>query len=90
VRDLFFDWLAANRPELVQRYERLYARGAYAPVAERRRLGALLRTQTGPAGNPRGIADPRDPARRRAIPPGPESEQAPRPPPPAPPQTALF
>ena len=43
VRKLFFDWLRAHRPELVPLYERLYARGAYAPVGERRRLAALLR-----------------------------------------------
>ncbi len=43
VRKLFFDWLRAHRPELVALYEQLYARGAYAPVGERRRLAALLR-----------------------------------------------
>ncbi|HEY2637401.1 MAG TPA: hypothetical protein VGI54_08450, partial [Solirubrobacteraceae bacterium] len=29
-------------------YERLYARGAYAPKAERERLAALARNDTGP------------------------------------------
>jgi DNA repair photolyase len=43
VRALFFDWLRDHRPELVGRYERLYSRGAYAPVEERRRLASLLR-----------------------------------------------
>ncbi len=43
VRQIFFDWLRAYRPDLIDRYERLYARGAYAPVEERRRLGALVR-----------------------------------------------
>src|SRR3954463_15645821 len=38
VRDLFFDWLREHRPELVARYEELYARGAYLPPAERRRI----------------------------------------------------
>ena len=33
---------AADRPDLVALYEQLYARGAYAPPAERRRLAALL------------------------------------------------
>ena len=32
VRKVFFDWLRGYRPDLVPRYERLYARGAY--VAE--------------------------------------------------------
>ena len=31
VRGIFFDWLRSQRPDLVPRYERLYARGAYAP-----------------------------------------------------------
>jgi DNA repair photolyase len=44
VRDVFFDWLKAHRPELVDRYEELYKRGAYAPPEERKRLARLLRT----------------------------------------------
>ena len=43
VRDVFMDWLRGNRPDLVARYERLYARGAYAPRAERARLSGLVR-----------------------------------------------
>ncbi len=43
VRDLWFEWLRANRPDLVPRYERLYRRGAYAPPEERRRLSALVK-----------------------------------------------
>ena len=43
VRDVFMDWLRSYRPDLVPRYERLYARGAYAPKAERDRLSALAR-----------------------------------------------
>ena len=42
VRKIFMDWLRAQRPDLVPLYEKLYARGAYAPPAERRRLAALL------------------------------------------------
>ena len=37
---------AAQRPDLVPRYEALYRRGAYAPPAERRRLAALARSGT--------------------------------------------
>src|SRR5258708_24678966 len=44
VREVFFDWLRAHRPDLVDRYEELYARGAYAPPEERKRLARLLRT----------------------------------------------
>jgi len=43
VRQLFLDWLAERRPELVPRYRELYRRGAYAPVQERRRLARLVR-----------------------------------------------
>ncbi|MBV9817330.1 MAG: radical SAM protein [Solirubrobacterales bacterium] len=42
VRQVFMQWLAENRPDLVPRYGDLYRRGAYAPVSERRRLAALL------------------------------------------------
>ena len=41
VRALFFEWLRANRPDLVPRYEELYRRGAYMPAGERERLGKL-------------------------------------------------
>jgi DNA repair photolyase len=44
VRGLFFDWLKHNRPDLVARYKRLYGRGAYAPIDERKRLASLLRS----------------------------------------------
>jgi DNA repair photolyase len=42
VRDIWFDWLRAHRPDLVPRHEELYRRGAYAPTAERERLGELV------------------------------------------------
>jgi DNA repair photolyase len=38
VRDVFFEWLREHRPDLVERYERLYARGAYLPADERRTI----------------------------------------------------
>jgi DNA repair photolyase len=43
VRDIWFDWLRAYRPDLIPRYERLYARGAYAAPAERERISGLVR-----------------------------------------------
>lgn len=42
VRGVFMDWLRSYRPDLVSRYEELYARSAYVPQAERRRLGRLI------------------------------------------------
>jgi DNA repair photolyase len=43
VRQVFMDWLRDARPELVERYEELYRRGAYAPAPERARLAAMVR-----------------------------------------------
>ena len=50
VRQVFFEWLKSYRPDLVERYEELYARGAYVGSAERERIQALLR----PAGEKTG------------------------------------
>ena len=38
VRGIFMDWLRSERPDLVPRYEKLYARGAYVAEPERRRI----------------------------------------------------
>jgi DNA repair photolyase len=62
VRDLFFEWLREHRPDLIPRYEDLYARGAYMRPDERDRLSALVR---GPA------ADDGQPARGRMRSPSP-------------------
>lgn len=82
VKALFFDWLRAFRPDLVELYEELYARGAYAPPQERRRLAALVRRE--PAQSwPRRF-------RERAGAPAPGDEPT-RATPPAPaPQQSLF
>ena len=65
VRDVFFGWLHEQRPDLVDRYEELYARGAYAPPAERDRLARLVRRRgaAAPARHRPGI--PPRPARPR-------------------------
>ena len=65
VKALFLHWLRSNRPDLVALYEKLYARGAYAPLHERRRLAALVRrepAQTWPS-RFRESAPEREPAR---------------------------
>jgi DNA repair photolyase len=49
VREVFMDWLEGSRPDLVGRYGKLYARGAYLDADERRRLTSLAR----PDGRPR-------------------------------------
>jgi DNA repair photolyase len=61
VREVFMEWLRSYRPDLVERYERLYARGAYLPAAERDRLSGLL--NAGQRRRPRPFR--RDPAERR-------------------------
>ena len=42
VRGLWFEWLRANRPDLIPLYEQLYRRGAYAPKDEQARLTRLV------------------------------------------------
>jgi DNA repair photolyase len=42
VRQVFMEWLAEYRPDLVEGYEELYRRSAYLPPAERRRLTRLV------------------------------------------------
>jgi DNA repair photolyase len=44
VRDVFFGWLQAKRPDLVPEYERLYANGrAYLPPKKRAEVSSLVR-----------------------------------------------
>jgi DNA repair photolyase len=62
VRDVFMDWLRSYRPDLVPRYETLYARGAYAPKTERERLSRLVREGRRVTRNLR-----RDPAARNGF-----------------------
>ena len=38
VRNVFFAWLRENRPDLLKRYSKLYASGAYLPADERRAI----------------------------------------------------
>jgi DNA repair photolyase len=67
VRAIFFDWLRSYRPDLVPRYERLYARGAYVPERDRR---AIERA----AGLPRArLRSDSDRFRHRAVAAGPSA-----------------
>ncbi len=43
VRGIWFDWLRQYRPDLLPRYEALYAGGAYLPRPERERLSRMAR-----------------------------------------------
>jgi DNA repair photolyase len=55
VREVFMEWLRSYRPDLVARYEELYARGAYVPREESERIQRLLRSSR------------RDPASRLGV-----------------------
>jgi DNA repair photolyase len=68
VRQVFMEWLQEHRSDLVARYIEMYRRGAYAPVRERKRLSALIRSpELEPSGWRRGFsvsaATPAPPAR---------------------------
>ncbi len=61
VKDVFFGWLRAKRPDLVPEYERLYGKRAYMKPEDRRRTtrslkgwgSARLRTARVDGGSPR-------------------------------------
>jgi DNA repair photolyase len=61
VRQVFMEWLKEDRPELVERYRKLYARGAYAPAQERRRRARLVRGEGGTTAFRTMGHDPEDP-----------------------------
>ncbi len=84
VRQVFMEYLAESRPELVPRYEALYRRGAYMPRDERAKLAALLE---GP-GVPKQRVSRQIPARNEPAtsPPGIHGRGPGR----APAQTSLF
>jgi DNA repair photolyase len=64
VKDIWFDWLRQYRPDLVPRYEDLYARGAYMRRVESDRLSGMVRSgrRTRDIGNMRGGMRTRDKA----------------------------
>jgi DNA repair photolyase len=71
VREIFFEWLRSYRPDLVPRYERLYARGAYVPQRERRAIERAAgmpaaRLRAGPGRFQAGGAEA-PPARREEV-----------------------
>ncbi len=64
VKGIFMDWLRQYRPDLVERYQELYGRGAYLPKAERERLSKLARG----ANPPRRFLTPRAAPRSEPAP----------------------
>jgi DNA repair photolyase len=89
VRGIFMEWLASYRPDLVEHYEELYARSAYAPRVEQERLGALVRRARARATGAFRRDPWRDHAARQPARAAPE-RASPAPPPPEPEQTTLF
>jgi DNA repair photolyase len=63
VKEVFMEWLRTQRPELVERYEELYRRGAYAPGEERKRLAGLVRGRGVGSGFRRGPGRAAEPAK---------------------------
>jgi DNA repair photolyase len=90
VRGIFMEWLRSYRPDLVERYEELYARGAYLPRVEQERIGGLIRRARTVTRAPRFGAFRREPGRDYEPMSTPDSgaERPPRPPEPE--QTKLF
>jgi DNA repair photolyase len=43
VKDVFMEWLGENYPDLVVRYQTMYRKGAYAPVAARNDLSERVK-----------------------------------------------
>jgi DNA repair photolyase len=58
VREIWFDWLRQQRPDLLPRYEELYARGAYLPREESDRLSSLVKRGGGVRGTRRTRSRP--------------------------------
>ncbi|MBA3301177.1 MAG: radical SAM protein [Thermoleophilaceae bacterium] len=84
VKEIWFDWLRSKRPDLLPLYERLYARGAYAPAAVRQEMADRMETA-------RGKLDRKPPAfARRPDPAGPPHVEERAKPEPEVEQTALF
>jgi DNA repair photolyase len=82
VREIWFDWLRQHRPDLIPRYEELYARGAYLPRAEQDRLSSMTRRGEGGRGargrrgeGGRAARERRAAGQRSAVSPPPPREQ---------------
>ncbi len=72
VREIWFGWLRHYRPDLIDRYEELYRRGAYVPADERRRIQAVADSV-----RPRGAGNRRRPRPQAATARGRERAAAP-------------
>jgi DNA repair photolyase len=83
VKEVFFEWMRAHRPDLMQRYEELYRNRSYVPAAEKKRIAQMVE----------GVRPPRrrkPPARRPRPERGRIAKRANQEPPPADAQATLF
>ena len=66
VKEVFFEWMRAHRPDLMPRYEELYNGRSYVPSAEKKRIAEMVesvrpprRRRVRPSNRPRGrLVDP--------------------------------
>jgi DNA repair photolyase len=75
VREEYMGWLRSEFPELVVRYEQMYAQSAYGPKEDRKALGHRIRGLVARAGGLRPKADVPARYRRRSAQPKPADEQ---------------
>jgi DNA repair photolyase len=78
VKGIWFDWLRHYRPDLIERYEELYKRGAYVPTEERKRIQQIvdgLRPRGPRRRRPPRPGTERGGQRERSTPPAPEQRQ---------------
>jgi DNA repair photolyase len=72
VREIWFDWLRQYRPDLIPRFEELYARGAYLPRGESERLSRMAKRGRD-VGGTRGVRK-RPAERGEGVSPSPERQ----------------
>jgi DNA repair photolyase len=73
VKEVFFDWMRAHRPDLMPRYEELYRNRSYVPAAEKQRIAELVDGVRPPRRKPRPAG--RRPPRGRRVDPPPQQER---------------
>jgi DNA repair photolyase len=82
VKEVFFEWMRAHRPDLMPRYEELYRGRSYVPAAEKNRIAAMVESVRPPRRKRRARGRPgRRPPRGRLVDPpqpGPQAAEDPQ------------
>jgi DNA repair photolyase len=78
VKQVFFEWMQAHRPDLMPRYEELYRDRSYVPSAEKKRIAETVESVRPPRRKrrPRGRPAGRRPPRGRLVDPPQKPETA--------------